>query len=252
MSFSREEATKALGVSDAAFLKAAERLKKRNFLLSPRRGFYVIVPPRFLSWGGPPADWYIDQLMRHEGRPYYVGLLKAAELHGAAHHAVMEFQVITDKQLPRIKGGRSIIAFYFRNDLAGVSSELIDRKSETGAFKVSNPELTAFDVIRYVHAVGGLDAVATVLVDLKDKLNADALARIARHFERAVVQRLGYLLDSLGEGEKTRALHSYVFSRPVVPWVELEPQKRARKSPEPIARNERWHVLVHRKLEIDE
>ena len=38
--------------------------------------------------------------MRHEGEAYYVGLLKAAELHGATHQAVMEFQVVTGKRLP--------------------------------------------------------------------------------------------------------------------------------------------------------
>nr|WP_245488732.1 type IV toxin-antitoxin system AbiEi family antitoxin [Rhizobium ruizarguesonis] len=39
--------------------------------------------------------------MRHEGNSYYVGLLKAAELHGATHQAVMEFQVVAAKRLPR-------------------------------------------------------------------------------------------------------------------------------------------------------
>ena len=48
--------------------------------------------------------------MRHEDAPYYVGLLKAAELHGASHQAVIEFQVIISKRLPRIKAGRSPIA----------------------------------------------------------------------------------------------------------------------------------------------
>ena len=42
-------------------------------------GFYVVVPPQHASWGAPPPSWYIDALMRREGRPYYVGLLKAAE-----------------------------------------------------------------------------------------------------------------------------------------------------------------------------
>jgi hypothetical protein len=83
-----------------------ERQQKHGHLITPRRGFYVIVPPQFMSWGAPPPSWYIDALMRHEGRPYYVGLLKAAELHGATHHAVMEFQVVTDKRLPKIRAGR--------------------------------------------------------------------------------------------------------------------------------------------------
>src|SRR5262249_27023552 len=89
--FTREEAVAALGVKPRGFLKAAEREQQRRTLVNPRHGFYVTVPPQFLSWGAPPPDWYIDDLMRHERRPYYVGLLKAAELHGASHQAVMEF-----------------------------------------------------------------------------------------------------------------------------------------------------------------
>src|ERR1039458_9159999 len=104
--FSREEAQKALG----ALLDAAERQQRKHHLVSPRRGFYVIVPPQHLAWGAPPPSWYIDDLMRHEGCPYYVGLLRAAELHGASHQAVMEFQVVTDKKMPELQVGRSRIA----------------------------------------------------------------------------------------------------------------------------------------------
>src|ERR1700680_3405245 len=136
--FSRAEARQALGVSDGALLDAAERQQRKKHLVSPRRGFYVILPPQYLSWGAPPPPWYIDDLMRHEGRPYYVGLLKAAELHGATHQAVMEFQVMTDRQLPRIRAGRSFIAFYFRKDLQPVLSAVENRKTDTGSMKISS------------------------------------------------------------------------------------------------------------------
>lgn len=47
--------------------------------------------------------------MRHEQQPYYVGLLKAAVLHGATHKAVMEFQIVTPKRMTKIKAGRNLI-----------------------------------------------------------------------------------------------------------------------------------------------
>lgn len=53
--------------------------------------------------GALEPPWYIYALMAYEERPYYVGLLKAAELQGATHQAVMEFQVVTDKQMPKIR-----------------------------------------------------------------------------------------------------------------------------------------------------
>src|ERR1019366_2078653 len=127
--FSREEARQALGVSDGALLDAAERQQRKHHLVSPRRGFYVIVPPQHLAWGAPPPSWYIDDLMRHESRPYYVGLLKAAELHGATHQAVMEFQVITDKRMPRIMVGKSALSFYYRKDMTACAKGLESRKT---------------------------------------------------------------------------------------------------------------------------
>lgn len=251
VSFTRAQAMAALRMSETAFLKAAERLQKKGALISPRQGFYVVVPPQYLSWKAPPPSWYIDDLMRHEGRPYYVGLLKAAELHGATHHAVMEFQVVTDKQLPKIRAGRSIIAFYYRKDLGSVLPGVIDRKTDTGSMKLSSPELTALDLVRYAHASGGIDSVATVFADLKDSLDGAKLATLADRYERAVIQRVGYLLDRLDAEGKTQELHRHLASRTPLPWTPLEPQKCGARKSEPVERNGRWRVLVHREPEID-
>ncbi len=252
--FNRDEAQKALGVSPGAFLDAAERQQRKHHLISPRRGFYVIVPPQYLAWGAPPPQWYIDDLMRHERRPYYVGLLKAAELHGAAHQAVMEFQVVTNKRLPQIRIGRTGITFYYRKDMAAVSSAIEDRKTDTGRMKISSAELTVLDLVRYPHAGGGLDNVSTVIAELADHLNAAKLASLSAAYERSVVQRLGYLLDHFGHRERTEALHAAVAGRPVLPWIELErPQGTDTElSPKPQQRNERWHVIARRLPERDE
>jgi predicted transcriptional regulator of viral defense system len=254
ISFTRAEAIAALGITPAAFLKAAGRLQKRRTLLNPRQGFYVAVPAQFLSWEAPPPAWYIDALMQHEGRHYYVGLLKAAELHGATHHAVMEFQVVTDRQLPKIRAGRSWITFHFRKDLEAIRDGVVARKTDTGIMKVSSPELTALDLLRYIHVAGGIDAVATVIADLGGKIDGAKLAAIAAHFDRACGQRLGYLLDRLGHAHRAQALHNRLSAREPVPWVALEPAKRgaSASAPQPVERNERWRVSVLRHPEVDE
>ena len=254
VSFTRGEAKEALRISDSAFLKATARLQQKHMLLSPRHGFYVAVPPQFLSWEAPPPSWYIDDLMRHEGRPYYVGLLKAAELHGATHHAVMEFQVVTDKQLPKIRAGRSFIVFHFRKDVQPVMSAVETHKTDTGSMKVSSVELTALDLVRYAHAAGGIDAVATVLSDLGSKIDGGKLAALAAQFERATLQRLGYFLDRLGHGAAAEPLRRHLFAQPYVSWIKLEPARRKDRisSGELAEKNERWHVAVERHPEIDE
>jgi hypothetical protein len=248
--FTREEAASALGVTTRGFLKAAERQQRRHTLLNPRRGFYVVVPPQYLSWGAPPPSWYIDDLMRHEGHPYYVGLLKAAELHGATHQAVMEFQVVSDKRIPKIHAGRSIISFAYRRDMASIAPAVIDYQTDTGRMKISSPELTALDLLRYVHVAGTLDSIATVLSDLK--LRAAPLAALAPAFERSVLQRLGYLLDFVKQTDCANMLHDYLKEARPLPWVELEPDPRRAKSKPAIERNARWNVSVYRKPQIDE
>jgi len=252
--FTRDEAQKAIGSSVGAFLDAAERQQRKHHLVSPRQGFYVVVPPQYLAWGGPPPPWYIDDLMRHEGSPYYVGLLKAAELHGATHQAVMEFQVVTNKRLPQLRIGRSNIAFYYRKDFDPITAGIGERKTDTGHMKVSSPELTALDLLRYPHAGGGLDNIVTVIADLAERLNAGKLAALAGAYERSVSQRLGYLLDHVGRSDRAEALHRVLIKKSTVPWVELEPSlaKDMELAPEPQDRNERWHIIVRRMPEEDE
>jgi predicted transcriptional regulator of viral defense system len=204
--FSMDEAQKEIGVSRGAFLDAAERLQRRGQLIRPRRGFYVIVPPQYLAMGAPPPEWFIDALMRNERRPYYVGLLSAAATHGASHQAVMEFQVVTDKPLPDIEAGRSRITFSYRKDIAAVSAGIEDRKTPAGYMKLSSPELTVFDLVRYPHSGAGLDNVATVLSELAERLH--------RVYLEAPLQQMG---PEFANGEKLVFLRSFAGRRDPTP-----------------------------------
>lgn len=255
VTFLDHDASQALGISRGAFLDAAERLQRRSHLLRPRRGFYVVVPPQYLSWGAPPPSWYIDDLMRHEGRPYYVGLLKAAELHGATHQAVMQFQVVTDKRLPEIRAGRSIISFHFRRDMAAIESGVEDRKTDTGHMKISSIELTVLDLLRYPRASAGLDNVVTVLSDLGAKLDSQKLATLSASFERSVVQRLGHLLDRLGHADRTGPMLQRLSAHAAaLPWIELDPGEQSEPgvASDGKERDDRWHVIVRRAPAVDE
>ena len=251
--FTAGEAEQALGVGHGAFLDAAERLQRRKALLNPRQGFYVVVPPQYASWGAPPPAWYIDALMRREGQAYYVGLLKAAELHGATHQAVMEFQVVTAKRLPRIRAGRSMIVFYFRKDMEAVTVGIEDRKTDTGTMKVSSAALTALDLLRYPQASGGMDNIATVLSDLGRKIDREQLAALSVVVERPVVQRLGYLLDHLGRDELTGPMLESLGARGSLPWTELDRQEARDPdfASEPLQRDVRWRIIARRMPQVD-
>ena len=252
--FSSETAEKSFGLGHGAFLDAAERLQKQKKLVRLRHGNYVVVPPQFGPWGAPPPSWYIDALMRHESSPYYVGLLKAAEIHGATHQAVLEFQIVAEKRVPNMQVGRSLLSFYYRKQLAPVSQAIADNKTDTGSMKVSSVELTALDLLRYPQASAGLDNIVTILADLGEKIDSEKLASVSVSFPKSVVQRLGHLLDQLGYADATQPMLRELLREQLPPWVELDPEEVAEPqlAPKCIERDKRWNIVVRRKPEVDE
>ena len=83
--FLRAEAIRDSGLSAESVKKALRRLARRKRAVKVKNYFYVIVPLEYLHAGGPPLPWFIDDLMKAMERPYYVGLLSAAGIHGASH-----------------------------------------------------------------------------------------------------------------------------------------------------------------------
>ena len=67
LTFTRDEALAALGVTMPALKQAALRLTKRRRLVSPRRGFYVVVPLEHRDEGAPPIDTWLPEMLRYQG-----------------------------------------------------------------------------------------------------------------------------------------------------------------------------------------
>lgn len=243
--FSRAEALAALRVSGPMLKKAAMRLAGKSRLAAPTRGFYVIVPIEYRAAGAPPPSWFIDDLMRHLGKPYYVGVLSAAGLHGAAHHQPQEFQVVTAVARREMAAGRARIRFMGKRDInRTITSEV---STETGSMQVSTPESTAVDLVRYVASAGGLGNVATVLSELSERLDASRLVEAARaDGNLAYAQRLGYLLDLVDAGEQARELAALV-SEENPRNAPLRPGQPGRGCPV----NRRWRVVVNEQVEAD-
>ena len=254
--FAAADAEQAIGVGHGAFLDAAERLQRRKALVNIRKGFYVVVPPEFSSWGAPSPDYYIDDLMRHEGQPYYVGLLEAGAMHGATHQAVMEFQVVTCARLPSIIAGGTRIEFYYRKGLDDVASGIEERTTRAGRMLISSPALTALDLLRYRRGSGGIDHNATMLLELAERIDPLQLAELSTKVEKSVVQRLGYMMDRLELQALTTRMHEALRNRGAYSWVELLPwMARPENSVfgfEPLEKDTRWRVVARRIPEPDD
>jgi predicted transcriptional regulator of viral defense system len=190
--FTAAEAAELLGSSDDAVRKGLQRLTAARQIISPSRGFYVIVPPEFRSWATVPGSHFIDAMMRHLERRYYVALLSAAELHGASHQAPQVFQVMVDRPLADRDLGRTRLRFFTGRHVPEASVQ--EHNTPTGTMSVATPELTAVDLVDHLDAGGGLDNVATILAEL-EPLDPGQLAQLAGQRDRAVARRLGWLLE---------------------------------------------------------
>lgn len=109
--FGKEEACEMLAMSSDSFSAAAASLAKKRRLVSPKRGFYLILRPEDWVAGAPDPVRWIDPLMNYLKLDYRISLLRAAAFHGASHQAGMVFQVIVPKQLRALTVGRHRIQF---------------------------------------------------------------------------------------------------------------------------------------------
>lgn len=242
--FTSREAGEALGASPSAVKLALNRLRRKGEIASPARGFYVIVPPEYRALGCLPADQFVPALMAQSETAYYVGLLSAAQYHGAAHHRPQMFQVMLGKPRRAIECGKVRVEFHVRKHVADVSVQFFN--TPRGTVAVSTPEATAFDLIGYEAQIGGLDAVATVLVDLAEKLNPKNLTALAPTVPLPWTQRLGYLLEHIDKASKAKALKDYVRARAAEATV-LEPSARE----DGWTRDRDWKLIVNADIEAE-
>jgi len=175
------------------------RLSGKKKIISVYKGFYIIISPEYSHQGMIPPIMFIDSLMNHLNQPYYVGLLSAASLYGAAHQRPQEFFVIN--QLPAIrsvhKKGNKI---NFIGRLVINEKFLEKRKTPSGYVKVSSPELTALDLLQFERHIGGLNRAATVIDELSESIKAENFTEdLILSVPVVMFQRLGYILERILE-----------------------------------------------------
>lgn len=237
--FTRDLAQQALSLKPQTLTKALQRLSGNGRIQQIRREFYTIIPLEYKPAGGLPADWYIDDLMKSMNTPYYVGVLSAAALHGAAHQQPMEFQIVTPVHRKIILAGRIRIRFFLRRLIDNVIVRKV--KTYTGYIPVSNPVSTALDLIRFNSRIGGLDSVMTILSELSETFTAhDVLEACKVESDRSLTQRLGWMLDKLDQTNLTNLLSEWIHH--VNPSkVRLDPSKPYKGG----ILNRKWHLIVN-------
>jgi predicted transcriptional regulator of viral defense system len=250
--FSVEQVTQAFPNLQATGVRSAlTRLSSKNSIISVWKGFYVIVPISYTAIGIIPPVMYIDHLMKHIQRPYYVGLLNAAAFYGAALQQPQAFSVFI--QFPTLRDSiKKNIRLQFVARRNFPANELLEnRKTQTGYVKISSPALTAADIIQYEKEIGGLNRACTVLNDLVEVLDYTKIPdSFFNTVSTATIQRLGYLLENVLESaELANQLYEKALN------ANCNFQTIPLKIGKPTANkttDKKWKISINTDIEIDE
>ena len=219
-------------------------LRRSGRVITPARGFHVIVPEEYVNSGRLPVERYIDAMMKYYSRPYYVGLLTAASYWGAAHQSPQVFQVLTNYDRRNILINRNKIIFYRKKNIGSITYAL--RKSVTGYFNISTPESTFFDLVYFNQQVGGLENVGLILSELSEKMKAEALLNTINYYPYANIQRGAYLMELLGLEKFCGILDKYLRNENII-YTYLNSSGVRDRTNKP----RRWKLLINDTLELD-
>jgi len=245
--FTGDDVISEFNLSDEAYQKVIQRLADKDRISRLRQNFYLIIPPEFSARQTLPLGYFIDDLMKFLARDYYVGLLTAAMYHGAAHQQPQtQFVVSEPPSLRAIKNRRQSIIFCLRKEWN--REDVSQQKTDAGYFNISNPALTAFDLVFYSDRIGGINRAATVLAELIQEMRPTMIVETAKAFtQTTTLQRLGYLLDNvLHETILANALYGVLDGRNYYPTaLSTKADSENQKTPN------RWKIIPNMEVEVD-
>lgn len=244
--FTKEDITFTLKKSPIAIQNALWRLKRKYQVAEPTRGFYVNVTPEYRILECLPADHFIHALMQYLNTPYYIGLLSAAEYHGASHQKSQLLQVMTQQKRRSIHCGKVGILFVTKKNLLMTPTQ--EFASQHSVFLISTAEATAMDLVSYPHRCGGMENVFMVLSELIENMNPGALQELTNQeiYSITWMQRLGFLLEQLEAFDLSDVLLNALKKHRVqkTSLIDASYQKN-------ISYNEKWKLIINAQLELE-
>jgi predicted transcriptional regulator of viral defense system len=246
-SFSVDEIAKATDGTSNSLKFELHRLSEKGEVVNLRKGFYLIITPRYSSAKKLPIQLYCDKLFKYLRRNYYVGLFSAAKYHGASHQQVQRDYVITEQpKFNDISKNTIDIRFFTTRNWSDKNIQL--KKSDAGIYKISSPALTIADLIHHQTKLGGINRMLATVEELAEELTSADLEELLDWYpNKSTLQRYGFLLEELEINEDFQELiYGNIKSNKFFP-VLLSPKSKEKAG----AVDNRWKVDVNVKLESD-
>ena len=245
-SFSWDELVKKCHKTDTALKRELSRLVTKKEIINLRKGFYLIIPPRYSKLEQIPVQLFADKLFKYLDRNYYLGFYSAAKFHGAGHQQVQREYVMTDKSFPNIK--KSSLDIHFFTTSKWPTKNILQKKSDAGIFKISSPALTSIDLIHHQTKLGGINRMLAILEELSEEINIQDIEELISWYpNKSTLQRFGFLLEELQvEAHLYMPIMRHLQASRYYP-VLLSPKSKEK----PGAIHNNWKVDVNIKLESD-
>jgi len=246
-SFSLEEIAQHTDGEGTSLKFELARLIEKKEIVNLRKGFYLIIPPRYSKQGKLPIQLYIEKLFKSLNRKYYLGFYSAAKFHGASHQQSQRDYVMIEK--PKLNAiEKSVFDIRFLTTAKWPNRNIIEKKSDAGIFKISSPALTAVDLIHHQTKLGGLNRMLAILEELKEEIDQNDITKLLTWYpNKSTLQRFGFLLEEIDANQKLcKQIKTHLQQSKFFP-VLLSPKSGQK----PGSVDNFWKVDVNIKLESD-
>ncbi|MDD4150138.1 MAG: type IV toxin-antitoxin system AbiEi family antitoxin [Bacteroidales bacterium] len=233
--------------SEISIKSELSRLVAKKEIINLRKGFYLIITPRYSSIQKLPIELYCEKLFKYLERNYYVALFSAAKFHGASHQKIQRDYIITEQpKFNDIIKSTIDIRFFTSSNWSDTSIQI--NKSDAGIYKVSNPVLTIVDLIHHQTKIGGINRILATIEELSEEIKESDLIELLRWYpHKSSLQRFGFIMEELEIDEEFQELLFLKLKITSFYPVLLSPNLNEK----PGAVNNRWKVAVNIKLEND-
>ena len=235
--FTFEDAAKVYGSINGRLHKLLFTLVKRRWLQRIEKGKYLILPFE----AGREGEWTEHEFIiaSYLIEPYYIGFRSALNYYGYTEQVSRTVFIASTRR--KLKSSMEISGVTYRFVYMSERKFFGTKQIALDGYRVnvSEPEKTIVDCLARLRYCGGAAEVAKALWYGRDELDFVKMAKYARrNGNRAVSQRLGYLMEMQGfdVGEAINILREGLSNRYAPLDTLSEPKGRY---------IERWKVIVN-------